>query len=40
MKNNKKNDRTFKLSLFAIGLSMTNPAWADEVACNPSYWKK
>lgn len=36
MKNNKKYDRTFKLSLVAVALSMTNLAWADEVACNSS----
>ncbi|OOF51520.1 hypothetical protein BKK54_02630 [Rodentibacter genomosp. 1] len=36
MKNNKKYDRTFKLSLVAVALSMTNLAWADEVACSPS----
>lgn len=36
MKNNKKYDRTFKLSLVAVALSMTNLAWAGEVACNPS----
>ncbi|QIA77290.1 autotransporter outer membrane beta-barrel domain-containing protein [Rodentibacter caecimuris] len=36
MKNNKKNDRTFKLSLVAMALSMTNLAWAGEVACNNS----
>ncbi|OOF83257.1 hypothetical protein BKG92_03715 [Rodentibacter ratti] len=36
MKNNKKYDRTFKLSLVAVALSMANMAWAGEVACNPS----
>lgn len=36
MKNNKKYDRTFKLSLVAVTLSMVNLAWAGEVACNNS----
>ncbi|WP_288065370.1 autotransporter outer membrane beta-barrel domain-containing protein, partial [Rodentibacter caecimuris] len=36
MKNNKKYDRTFKLSLVAVALSMVNLAWAGEVACNNS----
>ncbi|WP_143531063.1 autotransporter outer membrane beta-barrel domain-containing protein [Rodentibacter ratti] len=36
MKNNRKYDRTFKLSLVVVSLSMANLAWAGEVVCNPS----
>ncbi|WP_143531332.1 hypothetical protein, partial [Rodentibacter rarus] len=35
MKNNKKYDRTFKLSLVAVALSMANIAWANNIACQP-----
>lgn len=34
MKNNKKYDRTFKLSLVAVSLSMTNLAWAADLTCS------
>lgn len=34
MQNNKKFNRTFKVSLVAIALGLVNQAWAESIQCN------